>query len=94
MTFSAFITELNHSYCESSLHPSFAHIWVLGINALSVTIAMYCLIQFYIQLKSDLAPHRPFLKITAIKLVIFFSFWQVVSIAPIVTTNVTTDEMG
>lgn len=37
---------------------------------------MFCLIQFYIQLKDDLAEHRPFLKILSIKLVIFFSFWQ------------------
>jgi hypothetical protein len=37
---------------------------------------MYCLIQFYIQLKTDLAEHRPFLKIAAIKLVVFLSFWQ------------------
>jgi hypothetical protein len=37
---------------------------------------MYCLIQFYVQLRHDLAPHRPFLKVLAIKLVIFLSFWQ------------------
>lgn len=37
---------------------------------------MYCLIQFYIQLRVDLAAHRPFLKVLAIKLVIFLSFWQ------------------
>jgi hypothetical protein len=37
---------------------------------------MYCLIQFYIQLRFDLAHHRPFLKVLAIKLVIFLSFWQ------------------
>lgn len=37
---------------------------------------MYCLIQFYFQLRVDLAPHRPFLKVAAIKLVIFLSFWQ------------------
>lgn len=41
---------------------------------------MYCLIQFYIQIKNDIAHHRPFLKILCIKLVIFLSFWQSVSI--------------
>ena len=39
---------------------------------------MYCLIQFYIQLRLDLAAHSPFLKVVAIKLVIFLSFWQTV----------------
>lgn len=48
------------------------------IDASCVTVAMYCLIQFYIQLRQDLAEHSPFLKILAIKLVIFLSFWQTV----------------
>lgn len=46
------------------------------IEAGCVTIAMYCLIQFYVQTKDDLVEHRPLLKVTAIKLVIFLSFWQ------------------
>jgi hypothetical protein len=37
---------------------------------------MYCVIQFYVQLREPLAEHRPFLKVLAIKLVIFLSFWQ------------------
>lgn len=51
---------------------------------------MYCLIQFYIQLRHDLAPHRPFLKVLAIKLVIFLSFWQsfMISILTSATFNV------
>ena len=44
-----------------------------------VSVAMYCLIQFYIQLRGDLAEHSPLLKVVAIKLVIFLSFWQTVS---------------
>lgn len=63
-------------YCSSSKDPRYAYIWVTGFEAVSVTIAMYCVIQFYIQLKEDLAPHRPFLKVLCIKLVIFFCFWQ------------------
>lgn len=72
----AVITQANHRYCQSSRDPRFAYVWVSAFEAISVTIAMYCLIQFYIQLKADLAPHRPFLKVLCIKLVIFFCFWQ------------------
>jgi hypothetical protein len=51
---------------------------------------MYCVIQFYYQLRFDLAPHRPFLKVAAIKLVIFLSFWQsfLISILTSSTFNV------
>lgn len=37
---------------------------------------MYCVIQFYVQLRGDLADKKPFLKVAAIKAVIFLSFWQ------------------
>ncbi|KIW01979.1 uncharacterized protein PV09_06490 [Verruconis gallopava] len=80
-SFVAMITQLFKRYCESSLSPAFGHVWVMTFEALSVTIAMYCLIQFYLQLKDDLAEYRPFLKILCIKLVIFFSFWQSILIS-------------
>ena len=48
------------------------------VECISVSIAMYCLIQFYVQVKDDISQYRPFLKIMAIKLVIFLSFWQTV----------------
>lgn len=55
---------------------------VLCIECIAVTIAMYCLIQFYIQIKDDISQHQPFLKILSIKLVIFLSFWQSVYTPP------------
>ncbi|KAL8408210.1 hypothetical protein RB594_006851 [Gaeumannomyces avenae] len=80
-TITAVVTQYFHRYCESSNSPVFAHIWVIAIVCVAVGIAMYCLIQFYIQLKEPLAEHRPFLKICAIKLVVFLSFWQSASIS-------------
>ncbi|KAK6199047.1 Cell wall integrity and stress response component 4 [Pestalotiopsis sp. IQ-011] len=76
MTITAVVTQYFDRYCESSDSPVFAHIWVLVIESVAVTIAMFCVVQFYIQLKEPLAEHKPFLKVLAIKLVIFLSFWQ------------------
>jgi hypothetical protein len=73
------ITEALDVYCESSLSPSFAHLWTVVFECLSVTVAMTMVVQFYIQLKDVLADHKPGLKVLSIKLVIFFSFWQNVS---------------
>lgn len=75
-TIVAVVAQTQGRYCSSSKDPRYAYIWVAGFEAVSVTIAMFCLVQFYIQLKEDLAPHRPFLKVLCIKLVIFFCFWQ------------------
>ncbi|KAJ5040608.1 uncharacterized protein L3040_006257 [Drepanopeziza brunnea f. sp. 'multigermtubi'] len=88
MTVTAVITQHFKKYCESSNSPVFAHIWILVIESVAVTIAMYCLIQFYIQLRLDLGPHSPFLKVLAIKLVIFLSFWQSFVISILTSTTV------
>lgn len=61
--------------CRTTADRSFQ---VLGIEAAAVSIAMYCLIQFYIQIRLDIQQFSPFLKILSIKLVIFLSFWQTV----------------
>ncbi|KAF1991007.1 DUF300-domain-containing protein, partial [Aulographum hederae CBS 113979] len=86
-TFVSLITEFFDRYCESSLSPAFARIWVQVFEGVSVTIAMYFLIQFYIQLRGDLAAFKPGLKILCIKLVIFFSFWQTMVISFLASTS-------
>lgn len=54
---------------------------IITFNALAVTIARFCLIQFYVQLRQPLVEHRVLLKIVAIKLVVFLSFWQASAIS-------------
>ncbi|KAJ5958361.1 uncharacterized protein N7479_005511 [Penicillium vulpinum] len=76
MTIVAVVAQAFGVYCEASLSPAFAHIWTIVIESVSVTIAMYCLIQFYHQTSQDIKQYQPFLKILSIKLVIFLSFWQ------------------
>ena len=50
-------------------------------EAIAVTVAMYSLIQFFLQIRLDIAEHKPLLKVAAIKLVIFLSFWQTILIS-------------
>ncbi|KAI4087835.1 MAG: hypothetical protein Q9206_003198 [Seirophora lacunosa] len=87
MTIVAVITEAAGRYCLNSLNPAFAHVWAILFEASCVTVAMYCLIQFYVQLRDDLAEHRPLLKVAAIKLVIFLSFWQTILISLLTSTG-------
>lgn len=74
-------TQAADLYCLESLNPAFSHVWVMVFESIGVSIAMYCLIQFYVQIKDDIRQHKPLLKITAIKLVIFLSFWQTTTIS-------------
>ena len=87
MTIVAVVTQIFNRYCLESLNPAFSHVWVMVIEAGAVTIAMYCLIQFYIQLRHDIAQHKPLLKVLAIKLVIFLSFWQTLLISFLTSTG-------
>lgn len=56
---------------------------------------MYCLVQFYVQIKDEISEYSPFLKILSIKLVIFLSFWQTVraNFVPITQTRVLTQRL-
>lgn len=76
MTLTSVWTQYFGRYCESSNSPIFAHIWVLVVNSVAVSIAMGCIVQFYYQLRKPLAEYSPFLKVLAVKLVVFLAFWQ------------------
>ncbi|TFY76511.1 hypothetical protein EWM64_g7501 [Hericium alpestre] len=63
-------------YCEDSWSPAWGHIWITGIVSVSVSVAMYCLLQFYLSVSKHLTPYKPVLKLFAIKAVVFLTFWQ------------------
>ncbi|KAK0504536.1 organic solute transporter Ostalpha-domain-containing protein [Armillaria luteobubalina] len=75
-TLAAVILDYMGLYCEESYGLGWGHIYIVVIVSLSVTIAMYCLIQLYVPVAEILRPHRPLLKLFAIKAVVFLTFWQ------------------
>ncbi|GLB37386.1 putative organic solute transporter Ostalpha [Lyophyllum shimeji] len=75
-TLAAVILDYMGLYCEESWALGWGHVYITIIVSLSVTIAMYCLIQLYVSVADYLAPHRALLKLFAIKAVVFLTFWQ------------------
>lgn len=80
-TFVSLATQWFGLYCEDSWSPAFAHLWITIIIILMISISLYVLVAFYTALKDELDPYRPFLKFCSIKLVIFFSFWQMIIVS-------------
>ena len=54
-------------FCFTSTSAEYRQITI--IVSLSVTVAMYCLIQLYVPVSTLLAPRKPLLKLFAIKAV-------------------------
>jgi hypothetical protein len=63
-------------YCLESWAPYFGHIYITLAISVSVTVAMYCVIQFYMPIQQELKPYSPILKFLAVKSVVFLTFWQ------------------
>ncbi|KAF8973164.1 organic solute transporter Ostalpha-domain-containing protein [Flammula alnicola] len=74
--FGAVILNYIGLYCESSWALGWGHIYITIIMSVSVTIAMYCLIQLYVPVAKELAVHKPLLKLFSVKAVVFLTFWQ------------------
>ncbi|KAI0032129.1 organic solute transporter Ostalpha-domain-containing protein, partial [Vararia minispora EC-137] len=75
-TFAAVILNYIGLYCSDSWSPRWAHIYITTLVSISVTIAMYCLVQLYLPIAPRLTSNRPVLKLFAIKAVVFLTFWQ------------------
>lgn len=52
---------------------------------------MYCLIQLYMPISQQLAPHKPLLKLFSVKAVVFLTFWQATGLSVLTMFGVVKD---
>ncbi|KPV74907.1 uncharacterized protein RHOBADRAFT_36871 [Rhodotorula graminis WP1] len=87
-TLASVVGEATGYYCLASWSPRFVHVWASAAITISVTIAMYCVLQLYMPLREPLKPYQPVLKFLCVKLVVFFTFWQETALSFLVTVDV------
>ncbi|PWN40219.1 DUF300-domain-containing protein, partial [Ceraceosorus guamensis] len=75
-TLAAVALEYFGYYCLASWSPKFGHIYISLIISISVTVAMYCVVQFYLPVQKELKPYSPVLKFLSVKTIVFLVFWQ------------------
>ncbi|TPX45620.1 hypothetical protein SeMB42_g01694 [Synchytrium endobioticum] len=75
------LLKMSDSYNEGYISWSSSYMWTSILYNISVCVAMYFLIMFYVMCARDLAPFRPFPKFLCVKAIIFFSFWQGLTIS-------------
>ena len=73
------ITEAANVYCATSNSGKWAHIYCSIITALSTALAFTSVLQFYREVKVQLAPQKPLLKLVSIKGIVGLLFAQAVS---------------
>jgi len=76
-------------YCPGALTAfDKGYVYITGIMLVSVTVAMYALILYYVVAKDELQPHNPVPKFLSIKFIIAMSFWQSVVVAALIKFDV------
>ncbi|XP_066245551.1 transmembrane protein 184C isoform X1 [Euwallacea similis] len=83
----SFICKIWDVYGDGQFKGNVAFPYIILINNVSQSTAMYCLIMFYKANKAELQPMKPLPKFLCIKAVVFFSFFQGMVIAILVYTG-------
>ncbi|KAK8865604.1 hypothetical protein IAR55_000748 [Kwoniella newhampshirensis] len=62
--------------CPEQYSPHFAEVYLDAVDFVSISVALYGLIVFYVLCKGELKGRKPLSKFLAIKLIVFFTFYQ------------------
>lgn len=77
MTIIGIILEFSNLYEEGSISYKRGYLWITLITNISITISLYSLLLFYDTIVDIIEKeYKPLYKLLAIKILIFFIFWQ------------------
>lgn len=77
----AIVLSLTGIYHNGSFNPRYGYFWITILLNISAAVALYMIILFYDLIARTIVVHKPLLKFIAIKVLIFFCFWQALAIS-------------
>jgi len=72
----AIICQAFNVLCEDQWSIHFANVYLEAVDFVSISVALYGLILFYVLTKEELVGRRPLAKFMCIKLIVFFTYYQ------------------
>jgi hypothetical protein len=76
----AIILNTQGLYNTGDFSPKYGYLYVSMIINVSVSVALYWLLVFYMMIHEVIEDYKPLYKLLAIKAILFFAFWQSVAI--------------
>ena len=76
----AIILQAHDALQPGSMDPRYGNFWIVLLNFVSVSIAMYALVLFFAVIHRDIAEYRPITKLLAVKAIVFMTWWQSLAI--------------
>ncbi|KAG8720238.1 hypothetical protein FRC09_009875 [Ceratobasidium sp. 395] len=74
-------------YREGSFRVDAGYLYVSIVYNTSICLSLYCLAMFWVCVNADLKPFRPMPKFLCVKGILFFSFWQSITISFLVSVG-------
>ncbi|KAI3637714.1 hypothetical protein MIR68_004363 [Amoeboaphelidium protococcarum] len=63
-------------YRAESMSPMYGNFWIVTINFISTSLAMYALIIFFLTIRDNIREYKPITKFLSVKFIVFMTFWQ------------------
>ncbi|KAF8317677.1 DUF300-domain-containing protein [Clavulina sp. PMI_390] len=90
LTAATLILKATGTYKEGELSWSAGYLYVSFVYNISICLSLYCLAMFWVCVNADIKPFRPMPKFLCVKGILFFSFWQALTISALVAVGAIT----
>lgn len=88
LTAATLLLKATGTYKEGELSWSAGYLYISFVYNISICVSLYCLAMFWVCVNADIKPFRPMPKFLCVKGILFFSFWQAITVSALVAAGI------